>query len=414
MLPVCRGMAKWLAMSNKPSGRGFLGGVRVLDFTRVISGPYCTMMLADMGADVVKVEEPLHGDEMRGVIYKGRAPHHQDYFYTTNRSKRSITLNLKEARDRNIAQELAAKADIIIENYAPGVADRLGIGWKTLHERNPQLIYCSISGFGQTGPYRSRPALDPVVQALSGIMSVTGYEDQEPLHVGAPIADVVAGMFAAFAVACARFDVLRSRKGRYIDISMLEATVAVLGPRMGQALQAGSHPGRYGNGNPMRVPTNAYLTKDDRYLMICVLNDRHWKPFCEAMGRPEWFDQPQYKTMRGRVDHRSELDSLIAAEFRQRVASEWEERFGAYHIPYGLVNDYLQAIDDPQLLQRGIIKTIDHPVSGPIRVIGAPWKIEGLDVDAKSPPLLGEHTTEVLMDWLSLPPGEARGVSGAR
>lgn len=378
-----------------------LAGVRVLDFTRVISGPFATMMLADMGADVVKVEEPQHGDEMRHIVYEGRASHDHDYFNANNRSKRSIALNLKDPAHVAIAHELAAKADIAIENFSPGVADRLGIGWSKLHAINPKLVYCSISGFGQTGPYRSRPALDPVIQAFSGVMSVTGNHDQPPLQVGAPVGDVVAGMFAAYTMVCAWSEASRTQVGRYIDISMLDAMMAVLGPRMGEPLQAGKNPARHGNSNPMRIPTNAYLTSDGRYIMVAVLNDGQWKPFCEALERPDWYANTGYRTMAGRRADREKLDAMVAEAIRLRAFAEWEKRFEQHRVPFGAVNNYLEAVNDPQVAHRGLIREVQHPRSGPIRVVGAPWKISGVNNPLRSPPVLGEHTEEVLRDWLS-------------
>lgn len=394
-------------MMERSNPKGLLHGLRVLDLTRVISGPYATMMLADMGADVVKVEEPKHGDEMRNIVYRGRAPHDQDYFNANNRSKRSITLNLKDSADRDIAQQLARKADVVIENFAPGVADRLEVGWQRLSEINGRLVYCSISGFGQSGPYRSRPALDPIIQALSGVMSVTGYEGHEPMQVGAPVGDVVAGMFAAFAIVCAWSDVSRSGKGRYIDISMLDSLIAVLGPRMGETLQAGRNPARHGNQNPMRVPTNTYLTRDGKYLMVAVLNDGHWRPFCAALGEPNWCEDPRYRTMALRVAHRAELDKMASERFKMRDADEWQARLAENRVPFGMVNTYLDAVNDPQVAHRELIKELVHPTSGRIQVVGAPWRIENLDINARPAPLLGQHTAEVLMDWLSWQSDEA-------
>ncbi|MCC6531958.1 MAG: CoA transferase [Burkholderiales bacterium] len=389
---------------------GFLDGVRVLDFTRVISGPYATMMLADMGADVVKVEEPTHGDEMRNIRFEGRAPHHHDYFNTNNRSKRSIALNLKSPEHVRIAQQLAEKADVVVENFAPGVAERLDIGWRTLHKRNPTLVYCSISGFGQSGPYRSRPALDPIIQALCGVMSVTGCDDGPPLQVGAPLADAIAGMFAAFCIVCAWTDVQRSQAGRYIDISMLDAMIAALGPRMGEALQAGLNPARHGNSNPMRVPTNVYLTSDHRHLMVAVMNDGHWHRLCDALGQGEWAQRAEFRTMTDRKQRRRELDLLVAAEIAKRPAADWQALFDRHRVPCGMVNSYLETIEDPQVRHRELIRTIDHPRSGPIRVVGTPWKISGHDPSMRPPPLLGEHTAEVLRDWLSLGQDQAQAI----
>jgi crotonobetainyl-CoA:carnitine CoA-transferase CaiB-like acyl-CoA transferase len=269
--------------------RGPLAGIKVLDLTRVVAGPYCTLVLADLGADVVKIEERERGDELCWVTrYQGRAAHDEDYFYALNRSKRSIALNLKDAADGKLAQQLAVRADVVVENFAPGVAERLGMGWKTLKRRNPRLIYCSISGFGQSGPYRDRLALDPIVQAISGAMSVTGETEGAPMLVGAPLGDVGAGMFGACAIVAALHTVKKNCKGCFIDVSMQDAMLAMLGPRMGEALQAGIASGRHGNQNPMRVPANNYATRDGKYVCVMVQHDGHWEPFCDALERRDW------------------------------------------------------------------------------------------------------------------------------
>lgn len=397
-----------------PTDRGPLSGVRVLDLTRVISGPYATMMLADMGADIVKVEEPEQGDEMRWIRYQGRGVHDEDYFNTINRSKRSITLNLKNPDDRGIARELAKKADVLVENFSPGVADRLGMGWNDLRPSCPRLIYCSISGFGQTGPYRSRPALDPIIQALSGVMSVTGHADGEPLKIGAPVADVITGMFGAYAIAAALAGVKAGGKGRYLDVSMLDSMIAVLGPRMGESLQAGIDPGRHGNGTAMRVPADTYVTSDNRFLVMMVLNDAVWGPFCEAMEKPDWLANPAYRTRAGRVACKEVLNAAVAERFRSRTGAEWAERLEKYRVPFGFVNNYLEAVEDPQVRHRGLIKSLRHPLSGEIRVVGAPWKTPDSELDITAPPVLGEHTADVLTDWLSMDAAEAKRIQEAQ
>ena len=265
-----------------------LDRVRVLDLTNVIAGPFCTTMLADMGADVVKLERHRVGDTLREIgRYAGREAH-QDYFNANNRSKRSIELDLKTTGELAVALDLAAAADILVENYAAGTTDRLGIGYEAVRRRNPRIVYCSISGFGQTGPYRDRPALDPIIQAVAGLMSVTGGPQDVPLMTGAPLADVIAGMFAAYAAVAALRRAERSGVGQFIDISMQDALLAAQGPRMGEVLQTGRSPARHGNENPMRVPADTFRTRDGHWLAVMCHDNSHWLPLCRAVGKPEW------------------------------------------------------------------------------------------------------------------------------
>lgn len=382
-----------------------LQGVKVFDLTRVIAGPFCSMMLADLGADVIKIEEPKHGDELRWVgRYKGRAQHDEDYFYASNRSKRSVALDLKNPAHLDVAKELIQKSDILVENFSPGVMSRLGLGWETVSAWNPKLIYCSISGFGQQGPYRNRLALDPIIQAISGIMSVTGEPDGPPTQVGAPIADVLSGMFGAYSVVSALYAARESGRGRYIDISMQDALLAVLGPRMGESLQAGLNPARQGNGNPMRVPANTYRAADGKYIAIIVQNDNHWPTLCKAINRSDLLENSEYKTMVGRVKHREALDRLVRDEFLKLDSAAWEKILDENRVPYALVNSYVEALQDEQVSQRGVVREVEHPVSGKIRVVGPPWVMTDTNLEPTAPPLLGQHTNEVLLDWLGCGP----------
>jgi crotonobetainyl-CoA:carnitine CoA-transferase CaiB-like acyl-CoA transferase len=386
----------WSLGSNLP-----LDGVRVFDLTRVIAGPYCSMMLADLGADVIKIEEPRHGDELRWVgRYKGRAPHDEDYFYASNRSKRSVGLNLKDPQHRAAAYELIARSDILVENFSPGVMDRLGLGWREVSGVNPKLVYCSISGFGQQGPSRNRLALDPIIQAVSGIMSVTGEPNGEPMQVGAPIADVISGLFGAYTVVAALYAARETGRGRYIDISMQDAMLSVLGPRMGEALQAELDPARHGNGNPMRVPANSYRASDGKYVAIIVQNDNHWPAFCRAIDRLDLLGETEYATMPGRVKHRAVLDQLVSDVFAQRDSSAWAQILAANRVPFAVVNSYIDALADEQVKHRGLVREVVHPVSGKIRVVGPPWVMPDTHLEPGAPPRLGEHTGEVLKDWL--------------
>jgi crotonobetainyl-CoA:carnitine CoA-transferase CaiB-like acyl-CoA transferase len=357
-------------------------------------------MLADMGADVVKVERPDHGDDLRTV---GRYPdreNHEDYFNANNRSKRSIALDLKLGGDRDIAHALTRKADVLVENFAPGTAARLGMDWQTLRAINPRLVYCSISGFGQTGPYRSRLALDPVIQAVAGNMSVTGEPDGRPLQVGAPLADVLAGIFGAYAIVALLRAVERDGVGRYTDISMQAAMVAALGPRMGETLQANRIPQRMGNENPLRVPADAYLSADDRYVSIICQNQRHWEPLCRALDRADMIHDLRFATPAARLSNRAILNAEIVRVMKRKTAAEWVSRLEAQRVPCAQVNDYREALEDAQVVHRGLVHTLEHPASGRIRVVGPPWIIEGVETPMFPPPRLGEHSHEVLADWL--------------
>ncbi|MCC7484752.1 MAG: CoA transferase [Burkholderiales bacterium] len=379
-----------------------LAGVRVVDFTQVVAGPYCTMMLADMGAEVVKIERAGHGDDLRRTVpYRGREGH-QDYFNALNRSKKSVALDLKDDEQRAIALRLIAKADVAVENFSPGTVDRLGVGWEAVRESNARLVYCSLSGFGQTGPYRNRLALDPIIQAVSGIMSVTGFTDGEPTMVGAPLADVIAGMFAAYAIVNALRLVTDAGGGQYIDLSMQDALLASVGTRMGETLQASIAPPRLGNENPLRVPANTYRTADNDYIAVMVHDEEQWQPFCEALAAPEWLDDPRFRTMALRVRNRHEVNEAVARRFAEHDTAYWGARLDEYRLPYARVNDYAQALTDPQVAHRGLLREVEHPVSGRIRLVGPPWRMSETGSEIKPPPQLGEHTDEVLRDWLGV------------
>jgi crotonobetainyl-CoA:carnitine CoA-transferase CaiB-like acyl-CoA transferase len=396
-----------MAETQSPAPALPLAGVRVLDLTQVVAGPYCTLMLADMGAEVVKIERLGHGDDLRRTVpYKGREGH-EDYFNALNRSKKSVALDLKTEEHRALALRLAARADVIVENFAPGTAHRLGLGWEDVKHLNSRLIYCSLSGFGQTGPSRHRPALDPIIQAVTGVMSVTGEAEREPIMVGAPLADVIAGMFAAYTITCALHVVKRDGVGQHIDLSMQDAMMAALGTRMGETLQAGISPGRLGNENPLRVPANTYETADGLWLAIMVHGDPQWAPFCRSLKREEWIDHPHFRTMAGRMQNRSEVNAVIAQRFAEHPAEYWMPLLEAERIPYALVNDYAQALADPQVAHRGLIREVDHPVSGAIKVVGPPWIMSVTHTEIAPPPTLGQHTEQVLSEWLGTAPDRA-------
>ena len=378
-----------------------LSGFRVLDFTQVVAGPFCAAMLADMGAEVVKVERPGFGDDTRRITrYKNREAH-EDYFHANNRSKKSVAINMKTSAGLAAVRALAGEADALIENMAPGKLAALGLGWEEVHAIHPKIVYCSLSGFGQSGPYRDRVGLDPILQAVSGVMSVTGME--EPTQIGAPLADVLAGMFAAYAIVSALHAVLREGEGRHIDVSMQDAMVAALGPRMGETLQAGVSPGRHGNENPMRVPANTYRTSDGEYVTVIVQHDGFWPGFCRALGMEDWLEDTRFSSARSRVANREAINERVSTIFASRTMAEWERRLEAERVGFAVVNDYARALSDRQIRHRGLIRKVEHPVSGEIRVVGAPWIMSGAQAEVKPPPLLGQHTAEVLEGWLGWP-----------
>ena len=386
--------------TNETDDRPPLDGFRVVDLTQVIAGPYATLMLADLGAEVLKIERPGHGDDLRSVgRYPGREEH-EDYFNANNRSKKSIALDLKDPADRKVGQDLAKVADIVVENFSPGTAHRLGMGWEDLQPLNPRLVYCSLSGFGQTGPSRDRYALDPMIQAVTGLMTVNGDPEDAPLMVGAPLSDVIAGMFAAYSIVSALHVVRHNGKGRRIDISMQDATLSALGPRMGEPLQAGRNPGRHGNQNPMRVPANTYKTKDGAYLSLIVQNDRHWPRFCRAMGFEDLVDDTTLATGAGRVAARETLDNRTAERVAQLTYAECVDTLERERLPYARVNTYLEALEDEQVHFRGLVRSLDHPTSGTIRVVGPPWLMCGAQAQMTPPPLLDQHGDDVLKEWL--------------
>lgn len=375
-----------------------LTGVRVLDFSRVLAGPYCSLMLAELGADVVKVEEPGTGDEAREwpPFVKGQS----GYFFSVNRSKRSLTLNLKKEDARRIVRELAKQSDVVLENFAPGVTGRLGVDYATLSGINPGLVYCSVSGFGQTGPYRDKRAYDPILQAMSGIMSVTGSRGGEPVKCGAAISDVASAIFAAFSIAVSLYRREKTGRGQHIDLSMLDSSVALLTFQAAIYLCTQEVPGLVGSENPTRVPSANYRTGDDRYVHV-VINDRQWPRFCELLGMPQLAGDPEFATNRARVLNRDRVNEIIAERMLARPADEWIALLDAEGLPIGPVNSLDRALTDPHLLAREMVKSFVHPIAGEVKGIDMPYRFSEAPTRIRSaPPLLGEHTEEILTGLL--------------
>ena len=357
-------------------------------------------MLGDYGADVIKIEIPGSGDDTRtwGPPFIGDE---SAYFLSINRNKRSLTLNFKDEKAKEIFLKLAKEADVIVENFTPGVMDRFGLGYDVIKKVNPGIVFCSVSGFGQTGPYRSRPAYDQIMQGISGLMSITGEPDGEPQKVGIAVADIGAGMWAAFAVMAAIHN--RSHKGegqgQYIDISMMDAQVAWLTYQAANFFANGTPPKRLGAAHPNLVPYQAFMCQDNKYLNLAVGSERIWERFCEGMDMPELRDNPDYKTNIERAQNREKIVPYLQEVFIKQPVNHWVEKLQAVSVPCGPINDLEDVFSDPQLLSRDMFVEISHPTLGKIKQTGLPLKFSrtpgGLD---RPPPLLGEHNHEVLKE----------------
>ncbi|MEM4036131.1 MAG: CoA transferase [Fervidicoccaceae archaeon] len=373
-----------------------LSGVRVLDFSRVLAGPFATMILGDLGADVVKVEPPQGDDtrywsppEIRGIAA---------YFLSTNRNKRSIVIDLKKPESRLVVERLAKWADIVVENFRPGVAERLGIDYATLSRINPKIIYCSISGFGQTGPYREKPAYDLIIQALSGHMSITGEPGRPPVKFGVPITDLTSGMMAVIAILAALHQREKTGVGQYIDVSMLDTQVYLLVNQAYNYFATGRDPERLGSAHPNIAPYQVFTTSDG-YVAVAVGNDKLWVDFCKALGRQDLLENPRFKTNELRVTNRRELVEEIEEIFSRMTTSEVVELLERAGVPCGPVKKISEVLSDPQVLHRGMVTKMRHPVYGEVPALGVPLKssVTGFEI-RRAPPLKGEHTREVLRE----------------
>jgi formyl-CoA transferase/CoA:oxalate CoA-transferase len=375
-----------------------LAGIRVLDLTRVLAGPYCTMMLGDLGADVVKVEPPGTGDETRswGPPFQGGE---STYFLAVNRNKRSIVLDLKHAEGQAAAARLAASADVLVENFRPGVAERLGLGAGRLTAAHPGLIYCSISAFGQSGPGHDRPGYDLLIQAESGLMSVTGEPDGPPVKVGIAIADILTGMNAAIAVAAALF-ARRERGGRggIIDAALYDSVLAFLSTLVTGYWATGRPPGRWGSAHPQIVPYQAFAAADG-HLVVCVTNEKFWRSLCALLERPDLAEDSRFATNADRVAHRALLVPQLAAAFARHPLEEWLRRLGEAGVPAGPIRTLDAALADPVVAAREMLVTVEHATAGAVQMAGIPWRGDAAPAAIRRPPpRLGEHTDEVLAE----------------
>ncbi|HVX30825.1 MAG TPA: CoA transferase [Nitrolancea sp.] len=394
-----------------------LAGIRVLDLGRHLAGPTCAMLLGDMGADVIKVENPEggdHGRESGPPFFNGESA----FFLSANRNKRSLTLDIKRPEGQEIFRKLADTADVIVENYRPGVMEALNIGYDTMSARNPGIIYCSISGFGVDGPFADRPGLDQIVQGFSGLMSVTGFEGGDPVRVGIPIADLLTGLYGAYGVLAALYARQETGRGQVVNTSLLESMVGTLAFQATRYLNGAGVPPPAGNHHPINAPYGVFRTKDG-YITIGATGDKRWPKLCELLGLPDLPNDPRFNTNGGRHANRFELAEVLETKLRERNSDEWEVLLNKNSIPCGPIYNVGQALDHPQVRHRQMVVERPHPTMGNVRLLGLPVKLRETPGDVfRVPPLLGEQNDEILSE-LGMPPDEIerlreRGIVGGR
>ena len=372
-----------------------LDGITVLDLTRVLSGPYCTMLLADMGARVIKIEQPGKGDDTRAwgpPFLEGESA----YFLSINRNKESVTVDLKHAEGRRLVEQLIAKSDVVVENFRPGTLSKLGLDYKTLAPQHPRVIYCSISGFGQSGPRAKEAGYDAVMQGEGGLMSITGDPAGPGFRLGVAIADVTSGMFAAYGVAMALFARERTGRGQEVDLAMLDTVAALLTYQAGNYFASGKAPARLGNRHPSIVPYETFSASDGDFV-LAVGNDDQWRRFCAVAGLPE---DPQFATNRQRVTNYDAVRPFIADRLRTQPRQHWIDSLNAAGVPCGSVRSLQELFADPQIQARQMVAEVEHATIGALRVLGLPVKLSDTPGAVRTPPpRLGEHTDAVLHDF---------------
>ncbi len=377
-----------------------LEGIKVLDLTRVLAGPYATMVMADMGADVIKIEAPEVGDDSRQFgPYIGKE---SAYFMSLNRNKRSITLNLKAPKAKALFIEMVKKADVVVENYRPGTMEKLGLGYEELKKINPGIIYAASSGFGHSGPYSKRAAYDAVVQAMGGIMSVTGPVGGKPTRVGPSIGDITAGLFTAIGVLAALNYRNNTGVGQKVDVAMLDCQVAILENALARYVVTGEAPKPAGNRHSSITPFEPFETSDGE-IMIAAGNDTLFVKLCEVFGTEEWVKDERFKSNPMRTKHVDELVPLITDITRTKPTKEWQDLLDKAGVPNGPINTIDKVMEDPQVLARNMIVEIDHPVAGHLKMAGVPIKMSETQGSVRThAPLLGQHTEEILKELLGM------------
>ena len=381
-----------------------LEGVRVLDLTRVLAGPYASMILADLGAEVIKVELPGKGDEARdfGPFRKGESA----YFMSVNRGKKSVAIDLRKAGGRELAQQLAAQCHVFIENFRPGSMKRFGLDYETLHARCPGLVYVSISGFGQTGPYAQRPAYDVVIQAMGGIASITGMPDAPPVRVGSSIADLNAALFGIIGLLAALNRAQKTGEGQQLDISMLDCQVALLENAIARYFVAGEVPAPLGSRHPAITPFQFFRAQDG-YIVIAAGNDKLWGCLCATLERSELIADKRFRSNARRTQNHADLEVLLSESIKKKKVAEWIELLDAAGVPCGPIHNVEQVIADPQVRAREMIVELTHPLAGEVEMPNSPLRFSSTPVELNRPaPVLGQHTNEVLQSLLALSAAE--------
>ncbi|MDQ0340830.1 crotonobetainyl-CoA:carnitine CoA-transferase CaiB-like acyl-CoA transferase [Caldalkalibacillus uzonensis] len=377
-----------------------LGDIRILDLSRVLAGPMGSMLLGDLGADVIRVEAPGGTDDIRN--WWPFANGESTYYLCTNRNKRSITINLKTEEGKDLFKQFVAKADVVLENFKTGTLDRLGLGYKILQKVNPSIILCSVTGYGQTGPYRDRPGYDPVIQAVGGLMEVTGHPEGEPTRVGIPIVDIMAAQYVAIGIMGAIRERDRTGKGCHLDISLLDVMVSSLANIASSYLLTGYVAKRVGNEHNNITPYEVFLCKD-RPIMIAAGNDGLFKKLAIALGHPEWAEDERLKTNTDRLQNRKLLRELIEKELATKTAGEWTEWLNTVGVPCGPVNNIKDVFEHPQVKEREVTQEVEHPCLGSIPLLKNPIRVNNQSIPIhKHPPILGEHTELVLKQVLGL------------
>ncbi|MBU2053988.1 MAG: CoA transferase [Proteobacteria bacterium] len=374
-----------------------LQGIRILDLTRMVAGAYCSMILADLGAEVIKIEQPKVGDDTRQwgpPFIKGESV----YFFCVNRNKKSLTLDLQKDKGKEIFRALVGKADVVLENFRTGTMEKYGLGYESLKTLKPDLVYCSITGFGLSGPYKNRPGTDPILQAMGGIFALVGEADGKPYRIALPIVDMSSGLYAHGAILAALIARSQDKQSHFIEISLLDNVLSLLLNLGSTYLNTGEVPKRQGNAHPSIVPFNVFEAKD-RDVFLSASADSRWKKLCQTLELEAMIDDPRFSTIKARIEHRHELERLLQERLKEKTAGEWMERMDktGEGTPFAPINTLDHVFQDPHVVSRDIVAEIEHPVTGKIRMVAPPVHYDGARCEVRMPPpRLGEHNGEVL------------------